>query len=177
MSKTEDLLRKWIETAPQRAAETARLLREEGMEDDEIEAELKIKVGKPEAPLQDIPTFDPKVTRPLSPMLQDRFKLAGPINDAGEKWLSLKDMRKAMSSGKVLKHFKSHKEHWENSAPALFAPSQLALFAVEQDAEENQTYLVWPSDKIIEPKIYRYFDRTEHIFENLNAFLEWACSG
>jgi hypothetical protein len=177
MNKTEGLLHKWVETAPKRLMDTARLLREAGLTKAEIEEELKIKLAKPEAGAHNLPTFDPKVTRPISPMLLARFRFAGAIYDSGEKWLDVKDMRKAVTNAKVLKHFNSRKEYWENSAPSRFATSQLSLFAIEPGAEENQTYLVWPSEKTIEPEIHRYVDHSEHIFKDLNAFLKWASGG
>src|SRR4051794_30050207 len=51
-------------------------------------------VTDPPLPISRLPTFDPKVTRPLSPMLRARFRFASNITRFGELWLGPQEMAK-----------------------------------------------------------------------------------
>ncbi len=129
---THELLDAWVRSAPKRNEEVFKLLADIGMDRAEIEKELAIKLAKPEPKCTHIPTFDPSVSRPVSPMLAQRMAYAGTIRNSFEKWLGPKDMQKAMTTKKVLSTFASLKAHWDNSAPARLRCDQLALFAQAQ---------------------------------------------
>lgn len=169
---TRKLLDAWVQSAPKRNAEVFQLLADSGLDRTEIENELAIKLAKPEPGCTCIPTFDPSVSRPLSPMLAQRMAYAGTIRNGFEKWLGPKDMQKAMATKKVLSTFASLKAHWENSAPARLKADQLALFA--QAEEADVTLLAWESETAEEPKLIRYHGHSERVFKHLDAFLKWA---
>jgi hypothetical protein len=172
---TTKLLQKWADSAPQRAERVARELRKVGVDERFIKKMLhvKLKLAKPKALPPELPTFDPKVKRTLTPMLEARFRFAGTLSDDTERWLGPEDMKKLMISAKGLKNFKSFKNHWEGSAPNKFPESRVSLFGVGY-IPDNWTYLVWPASGSKEPALYRYVGQEESIFADLNAFLKWA---
>lgn len=170
---THKLLDAWVQSAPKRNAGVFEILADSGMDDAEIEKELAIKLAKPEPGCTQLPTFDPSVSRPVSPMLAQRMAYAGTICGGFEKWLGPKDMQKAMATKKVLSAFASLKAHWENSAPARLRPDQLALFA-QGDEPDVMTFLAWESSTAEEPKLIRYHGQRERVFKDLDAFLKWA---
>jgi len=173
-SKTFKLLQAWVQSAPKRAEEVAKLLADSGIDAAALEKELALKVAKPEPPSATLPTFDPALTRPCSPMLAERLRFAGTIGDSTEKWPGLKDMQKAMATKRIQGAIKSLREYWENSAPARYAPGQLGLFAYSVDEETDLTLLVWEDDQDAELKLVRYQRQSERVHKHLDAFLKWA---
>lgn len=170
---THELLDAWVQSAPKRNEKVFNILAEAGMDRAEIEKDLAIKLAKPEPTCTHLPTFDPSVSRAISPMLAQRMAYAGTIRNSFDKWLGPKDMQKAMTSKGVLSTFASLKAHWDNSAPARLRRDQLALFA--QAEEADVTFLAWESETAAEePTLIRYHGHSEKVFKNLDAFLKWA---
>lgn len=167
------LLDAWVQLAPRRSAEVARILADAGLDAGAIERSLAVRLAKPDPGWTTLPTFDPTVSRPLSPMLAQRMAYAGTIRDGFEKWLGPKDMQKAMRTRKVLASFEDLEAHWLNSAPARLRRDQLTLFALG-DEPGSVTFLAWPHDAVDEPGVVRYHGQSERVFRNLNAFLKWA---
>jgi len=173
-SKTRRLLEAWVHTAPKRAERVRSILAESGLDPATIEEALAIKVSKPEAGVERIPTFDPAVSRPVSPMLRQRLAFASTITDGTERWLGVKAMRKALASKKTLRATRELKEHWEGSAPARLRPGQLGLFGISADLDGALTLLAWEGRSSKEPKVVRYSGQRERVFKDLDAFLKWA---
>ena len=173
-SKTLQLLQAWVQSAPKRTEKVVKLLADSGIDAEELEKELALKIAKPEPASATIPTFDPAIKRPCSPMLAERLRFAGNIGDANEKWPGLKDMQKAMATKRLQGAIKSLRDDWENSAPARLAPGQLGLFGYSMDEDTDLTLLVWETDDAAEPKLVRYFGQSERVFKHLDAFLKWA---
>lgn len=173
-SETRQLLADWIHQAPQRASEVARLLADSGIDQETITKELAVKVMKAEPGTSMLPTFDPRKERGVSPMLAARMSYAGTISDNLEKWLSVREISKQINSKKIRKVFDSLKNHWVNSAPAIFREDQISIFGISRGNENDITFLVWNQEDEQEPQIFRYFGQSESIFANLNAFLEWT---
>lgn len=151
-----------------------RVLAESGLDPATIEQALAIKVSKPEAGVARLPTLDPAVSRPASPMLRQRLEFAGTIADGAERWLGVKDMGKALASKKTLRAVKQLKEHWRDSAPARLRLGQLALFGVSSEQEGALTLLAWEGRSAKEPRVVRYSGQHEHVFKDLDGFLKWA---
>jgi hypothetical protein len=171
--KTDELLDRWVDGWETRAARVRIALRDAGLADDAIDRELKLRVGKPE-PGRQVPTLEEGVGHPLSPMLAARFRFAGTVRDATEKWLGLAEMETVPTNKKLMKHFKSHQQNWTGSAPAVIPKDRLSLYAFDIGAEENQTYLVWPERSGGEPQVWRYHGQSERRFKDLDQFLAWA---
>jgi hypothetical protein len=170
---TDQLLKRWVDGWEKRAAKVRALLKAAGLDDESIDSELKLRVGKPE-PVRQVPTLEAGVRHRPTPMLEARFHFAGTIRDATEKWLGPAEMDKARANKKLMKHFTSHHDHWTGSAPAVIPKERLSLFAYDVGAEENQTYLVWPERGGGEPQVWRYHGQNERRFKDLDKFLAWA---
>jgi hypothetical protein len=63
------------------------------------------------------------------------------------------------------------------SAPALFPPERLSLFAVADDQPEDHTYLVWPADDGPEPELWTYAGHSEQRYPDLRHYLRWVLTG
>jgi hypothetical protein len=172
MRKIEFLIKKWINLTPQRNLEVFKILKDSGIDEKTIEAELQIKISKPQK-LDALPTFSEHKKRDLSPMLSERFSFAGTIKDGTETWLSQKDMTRAVISKKNLKTLESLHKNWEGSVPQKYSADQVGIFSIQPDQPENITLLVW-TDSSIEPMLVRYNGQNESKFLNLEKFLEWA---
>lgn len=173
--KTKQLIEKWISLAPRRAEEVARILAEAGIKKEVIEKELAVKTTKPKLDVEAISTFSSERQRLLSPMLSARMEFAGTISDGSEKWLDAKEVSRQVLSKKAQKTLANLRNNWENSAPAKFHDDQISIFGISRDNFSDITLLVWEDESPgAEPKLYRYFGQSEAIFENLDAFLEWA---
>lgn len=131
---------------------------------------LELTVSPPEK-FRFLPTFDPNRQRRPSPMLKARFEYAGTIDHGGDTWLAPSKMERWMKKRVVRSYHKSLREHWEKSAPMLFADHDLTLFSVTEDVPDNLTYLVWKGAE--EPEIWSYLGMNGHKFKNLAAYLTW----
>jgi hypothetical protein len=105
-------------------------------------------------------------------MLKARFDYAGSIDHGGDCWLNPAEMERWMRKRMVRSYHKSLREHWENSAPMLFADHDLTLFAVTQDVPDNLVYLVWQGAEE-EPEVWSYLGMNAHKFNNLASYLTW----
>jgi hypothetical protein len=124
----------------------------------------------PPAPVRELATFDPKVTRPLSPMLRERFEFAGTITVGGEVWVAAGDIAAATRKRQLLGNHKARREHWENSVPMRFEDGALSLFAYDPVSQEDVVYLVW-TGRAVEPELWQYHSMDEQKFRDVNAFL------
>ena len=137
-------------------------------------ADCQQDLSPPEAATAGIPTLDPDVSRKPTPMLRARYAFAGSWTNAsaGQEWLSLADMAKIPRDKKVMKHIRSHRDHWEGSAPAQFEFDRLSLFALSRDNPESHMYLVWPEQEKGEPELWTYSGQSERKFKDLKAYVE-----
>lgn len=176
MQEITELLKQWKSSFPQRAQETADILRDAGLSQEMIDKELKMVVKPPEPYPKGIPTLAAGVYRPPTPMISARFNFAGSIRDISDKWLSVSEMEKVINNRKVMRHIESHRKHWFGSAPAVFSDDRLSLLRLVVGEEENMTFLVWPEATGPEPEIWHYAGHHEAIYQNLKAFLVWIVS-
>ena len=136
--------------------------------------ESRQELSSPEAAMRGIPTLDPDVWRKPTPVLRARYAYAGSWINAsgGQEWLSLADMAKIPRDETVMKHIRSHRDHWNGSAPAQFEFGRLSLFALSRANPESHMYLVWPAKERGEPELWTYSGQSERKFKNLQAYVE-----
>ena len=118
----------------------------------------------------ELPTFRDQVNRPLSPMLEERFRVAGRWTEGTDIWLASSDMHAAIRSPSIRGVHQSLRDNWEGSAPMLYQDDQLGLFGVTEDVPEDLIYIVWAVGN--EPEIWRYSGMRESRYRNLAEFLE-----
>lgn len=173
MTAINDMVTRLKETFSERSKKTAAILRRAGLSKELIEKELRLQIGKPEPFPRGIPTLEQGVYRSPSRMISSRFSCCGSIRDMSEKWLSISEMEKIWGSKKMLREIESHKKHWLDSAPARYPKERLSLFGIVVGEAENQTFLVWPLKKGLEPEIWRYSGQNEQKFHDIEEFLDW----
>ncbi|KRA62108.1 hypothetical protein ASD89_23750 [Caulobacter sp. Root656] len=135
----------------------------------------------PATPFDDgIPTLQPGVFQPSSPMLKERFELFGrwTMSTHGH-WLSVADMAALWSnvdtaSDPLLEGVKASREageeDWPNEASALFKPQRLSLFAAS-DYTSEKIYLLW-LDFEDEPELWVYDANGESRYRDLATYLQ-----
>lgn len=128
-------------------------------------------VAEPTERVSEIPTFNPDVSYPLTPMLQARFRFASRIEFCGDTWLSISEMPKWMKRKSVRKYHSSLRDHWTGSAPMLYPDDKLTLFGVTVDVPDSLIYCVWGDG---EPAIWTYSGLDQRQFTNLQRYLEWC---
>ena len=124
-----------------------------------------------------VPTLDPTVSRPVTPMLHDRFRYCGGWRHATHgDWLSIEEMQTVALGSSTDQRMKEIVEQqrgcavdWMNDAGGLFLPSRLSYFA-GQDYSYERVYLLWPDD-IVEPEVWAYDANGLARFRDLNAYL------
>lgn len=119
-----------------------------------------------------IPTLKRNSSRPMTPMLKERFMFAGRWEDAFiDSWLSLSEMKKCPSHRATMAKVKSRIKDWDGAIIGDIDLEDLTLFGF--DAEKGaETYLVW--NKISkEPKVVYYHDQHENEFKDFNAYLKY----
>ena len=130
-------------------------------------------LGPPES-AREVPTLDPMIRKPLSPMLNARFEFCSRWRRFDENWLSVSQMSSVAQNRMFRRHFASKSEHWDNSAPATISKNRLSVFGVSSHAEGDYTFIVWPDKpNVVEPAIWRYEGQSETRFANLEKFLHW----
>jgi hypothetical protein len=130
---------------------------------------------EPPTPVTDIPTFDPKRRRPLSPQFQERFKFASNIAVGTETWLGGKAIERTIKQASVRRYHNALRDNWEDSAPARFRDDQLSIFSVGEDPSDSLTYVVWVGDG--EPQLWTYSGQSESKHADLNAKLDHELQG
>jgi hypothetical protein len=133
-----------------RSGEDTRNLRRRGL----FVSPLAVTLALP-ALSSSIPTFDKHRKRSPSPMLRERFRLAGGIVLGTDNWLDPAGMAQALRSPKLRAMHKSFRDHWQQSAPATFDDASLGLFGLSLDVPDSITYLVW-KEGIAEPELWLY---------------------
>lgn len=151
---------------PRRKKAAEDLMRQHG-----IGKALDINVGEANK-VTTIPTFDPNVSRQLTPMLKARFEYAGSWRMGQEIWLSASQMASAMRKKKIQRYHLALRENWEDSAPMTYSDDRLSLFEVTEGVPEDLTYLVWKTDSG-EPEVWVYEGFDSHRFKNLEDFFKW----
>lgn len=127
-----------------------------------------------------VPTLEPGIYRPCSPMLQERFELCGRWTIASHgNWLSTSDMEALWSNADTaadpfLEGIQQSRiagtENWPNEASSLFRPDRLSLFAASGETYEK-IYLFW-LDFEDEPELWVYDANGESRYRDLAAYLQ-----
>lgn len=126
-------------------------------------------------------TLEPDISRPISPMWQERFRYFGEwANDPfGKTWLDIDSIGKLLTNenrfgGLDLTHkerINVRIENWESFPPASVAKDKCTMFAFDP-LSYDEAYLVWLENRE-EPIIFDYFGGSWTIFANLNNYLEY----
>lgn len=134
---------------------------------------FQCRMMPPEAPTR-IATFDKKVSRPLSPMLEQRFAFASDMFIGRDLWPGLSQLPAVLARDYVLRSHQARREHWDASAPQLFNDKSLSLFSAEASTARRDavTYLVWKPD-LPEPELWSYSGQDCVTFPNLAEYLQW----
>jgi len=131
------------------------------------------QIIEPPELVEAIPTFDPAVSRSLTPMLRERFAFAGAWTEGGRRWLSASQMREWTSKPDIRHHHAILREHHNGSAPMRFRDDQLGLFGVDLEELGNFDYLVWGTDDG-EPQVWHYrVGAPATKFRHLVNYLKW----
>ena len=171
-ASVQRLLKQMVDGWPAYQKRLQRSFRAAGLPADEDDEDLELTVERA-VPVKALATFKRGVSRPLSPMLRERFAFASTIVNSGQVWLAAKEVAKATRSRRIRGHHKARREHWEDSAPMRFEDSELSLFAMTPDAPEDVIYFVWKPEAT-EPELWDYHGMSERKFKDLEAFLRWC---
>lgn len=159
---------------PERAEEVKVILRSAGMTEKEIDASLKMKVGRPDAaPPSEYPMLDASF-RPATPMLRARYSFASSIVDVAWRFPSMKDLTKLLASKKLKAVAASQRESWDGSAPDAFDESSISLFAYTNLDDGDVAWLVW--NKGDEPEVWTYQGQRENKYKNIKEFISYIMS-
>lgn len=129
---------------------------------------------------QGVPTLRGGARQPFSLQLRERFGMFGRWEAATHgHWLGIDDME-ALWQEKINDDFLNHirsqaiacEEGWANSAPALFKPERLSLFACS-DLTNEAIYLLWLEFED-EPELWVYDANGESRYKDLEEYLQ-AC--
>jgi hypothetical protein len=117
--------------------------------------------------------LDASVTRPLSPMLQARYRFCGHWQNArlSQDWLSLGEIASAMTNNAIREAIKLRVENWDFVPPATVSRKDCALFAFNPH-ENDETYLEWRAGRA-EPVVWTFFDAEVSAFFDFNRYLEY----
>jgi len=124
-----------------------------------------------------VPTLRSGQRQSFSPQLKERYELFGRWETATHgHWLGLGDMEglwQETINDDFLNRIKSQRiaceEGWSNSAPALFKPERLSLFACS-DLTNEQIYLLWLEFED-EPELWVYDSNGESRYKDLEEYL------
>jgi hypothetical protein len=103
----------------------------------------------PPVPVADLPTFDPRVRRPLSPQLRER---------------------------QIRSSHESLREHFEGSPPNMLRDDQLTLFGMLDrggGASDGVIYLSW-KDGAVEPELFWMSGMSSEFYDDLHDYLKWC---
>src|SRR5262245_26421681 len=99
---------------PRRKKAAEELMRQMGLSKTlDLEIESPTTVGS-------LPSFKPKVSHPLTPMLAARFDYAASWRSGQDVWLSAAEMASYTRQKVVLDYHRALRENWEGSAPMSF---------------------------------------------------------
>lgn len=138
---------------------------------------LRPKMSTPVPFPHGIPTLEPGVFRPASPMLAERFNLLGRWTMASHgHWLSISDMEALWLKDGADPFVEGVKqmqvagaEGWPNDPSILFRPERLSLFAGSEHNYEK-IYLLW-LDFEDEPEFWVYDANGESRYRDLSCYL------
>ena len=151
---------------PRRKKAAEQLMRQAGIQDS-----LELAIS-PRESVSELPTFDRKISRQLSPMLKARFDYAGSWRMGQEIWLSATEMPSYLKRRAVRQCHRALRDQWEGSAPMVFSDRCLSLFGVTEYVPEDLVYLAW-REKEREPEVWVYEGMESHNFANLEEYLRW----
>ncbi len=166
MNSVRELLGQIVVDYPRKKHDIEQRLSQSGVKRDLPPLSIGPAVG-----VNAIPTFDPTVTRRVTPMLGERFAFAGSFTRFGEVWLGANEMAAAMRREDVRRLHLSLREHCEFSAPMLFPDGALTLFASRPELP-SITYLVWRTE-LDEPTVWTLHGMETQEFDDLAEFLRW----
>jgi hypothetical protein len=143
----------------------------------ELPSKGRRQVVEPPVPVPDsLPTLSPKHSRPMSPMLRERFAFAAGWENAfgATRWLSHAEMLKAAKDSRLLEGIAVIREDWDGAEIAELKPEQLAVFGHDVD-QGRFTFLVWRT-AAPEPEVIQYAGHEEGVYANLEEYLRWCLS-
>jgi len=125
-----------------------------------------------------VPTLKSGTRQAFSPQLKERFELFGRWEVATHgHWLGLDDMemlwRESITNeflGRIRNQLAACEEGWPNSAPAIFKPERLTLFACS-DLTNEAIYLLWLEFED-EPELWVYDSNGESRYKDLEDYLD-----
>lgn len=128
--------------------------------------------------VHEVPTLDPSVCRPVSPMLHERFLFCGRWELATHgDWLNVDEMSAIANNdssdariAELIDGKNAAALEWANDAGALFRADRLSLFAASCTSYER-VYLLW-LDETIEPELWVYDANGEARYRSLDDYLE-----
>ena len=127
--------------------------------------------------VNEVPTLDPDVRRPVSPMLRERFLFCGAWELATHgDWLSVDEMILIANNdtddpriAEIIVYKDSAALDWPNDAGGLFRPDRLSLFA-GSDVTYERVYLLWVDDAV-EPEVWVYDTNGNARYRDLEQYL------
>jgi hypothetical protein len=141
--------------------------------------ELQQTVSPPVAlPDVGIPSLARGVYKRITPMIKARFEYASNWKnaDAGLDWLSVQEMEQAATDAKLIEMVNSRIDSWDGTPLKGVSFSQLSLFGVNREQEE-EVYLLWPIMAGQEPAIISYTGNFESKFADFGTYLQHLISG
>lgn len=141
-------------------------------EGDKSRAPQTIEPAEP--PRDTILTLNDTFSRPLSPMLEQRFKFCGTWKNAhlSQDWLGLSQIRNWRKNAKLVEWVNlSIENSYGSEPPGGVDAKDCAIFGYNPN-EPEETYLVWHQGEI-EPKIWSFFQGDYGLFDNLERYLEF----
>ncbi len=127
--------------------------------------------------IANIPTMEPNVFRPASPMLRERYEnFSYWKNSTHGNWLSLSEMEELWSDKpstyiQIIKNeLISCSKNWPNDAYGLFRDNRLSVFAADDNSYER-VYLIW-LDETDEPELWCYDCNGMARYRNLRDYLQ-----
>ncbi|WP_342415991.1 hypothetical protein NST83_24480 [Paenibacillus sp. FSL R10-2782] len=126
----------------------------------------------PVVPVTCMPTLAPGKTRPLSPMLEARYRYAGYWQDMGEHMLLPDDVLRISSTERFRSWISDMRNYWVESAPYRFGDDRLSLLSVANEEEGHFSMLVW-KEHGEEPEVWTYASQHEYRFSHLLHWFKW----
>lgn len=130
--------------------------------------------------VETVPTLDPSVRRPVTPMLRERFRFCGGWRLATHgDWLGIAEMELVASGdltepriSEIIAYKDAAALDWPNDACGLFRADRVSLFA-GSDLTYTRAYLLW-FDGASEPEVWAYDSNGEARYADLDAYLRAA---
>jgi hypothetical protein len=156
------------ESYPHRSDVVRNILISSGFTSEQASEARSFTVLKPRDVPETYPTFGATL-RPLSPLLQARYRLAGTIKDLAWSFPSARQAERLHRSKAIRAAYASHRDSWDESAPMRLLADQLSIFGVLDAEDCNVAYLDWSAG--IEPKVWAYTDASEHQYVDIAEFI------